>query len=199
MPIPWWSDKTISMKPESSDLNSKTYRFCLEGCEKGSDKACKPLIVIALNPSTADETEPDNTMKRVVPCMEANGFDGFVMLNLYPFRATDPLALKGIVIEHEIHKKNLETIGQKIKEVADKIKTAPTILLTFGTNIMINPKLKDCFKDIVKTCEKYNPRWTYLKKTKDGHPGHILFLTNGLKLSEFDVGNYLNKLFPDQD
>lgn len=113
MPIPWWSTHTVNMEPDYSDPNSKNYRYCLEGCASGKEKALNPLIIIALNPSTADEKLPDDTMKRVVPYMEINGFDGFVMLNLYPLRSTNPKVLKGIVIDPEIRKKTWKQYVKK--------------------------------------------------------------------------------------
>lgn len=42
------------------------------------------LFVIGVNPSTANEEKPDPTMRKVIGFAEVNGFDGFVMLNLYP-------------------------------------------------------------------------------------------------------------------
>lgn len=45
---------------------------------------------IGLNPSTADETKLDPTLRRVKAFSQAAGYSGFVMLNLFAFRATDP-------------------------------------------------------------------------------------------------------------
>ena len=43
----------------------------------------RPLIVVGLNPSTANEAKADATMARVMGIAERNGFDSFIMLNLY--------------------------------------------------------------------------------------------------------------------
>ena len=40
-----------------------------------------PLCVIGLNPSTADETTPDLTIKKVMIFAEQSGFDSFIMFN----------------------------------------------------------------------------------------------------------------------
>ena len=50
----------------------------------------KPLICIGVNPSTAAPGDLDNTLKSVERIALGNGFDSFVMFNLYAQRATDP-------------------------------------------------------------------------------------------------------------
>lgn len=49
-----------------------------------------------LNPSTADETEDDPTIRREIDFASSWGFDGLVKTNAFGFRATDPRVLKGI-------------------------------------------------------------------------------------------------------
>lgn len=50
----------------------------------------KPLICIGINPSTAAPDNLDNTLKSVQRIASCNGFDSFIMFNLYPQRATNP-------------------------------------------------------------------------------------------------------------
>lgn len=52
-----------------------------------------PLVVIGLNPSTADETEDDATIRRCVGYARREGAGGLWMLNLFALRSTDPRAL----------------------------------------------------------------------------------------------------------
>lgn len=53
--------------------------------------ANKPLIAfMGINPSTANETEPDNTIKRVISIAKSNGFGGIYMINLFGLVSTDP-------------------------------------------------------------------------------------------------------------
>lgn len=72
------------------DEHTLSCRYLLE--KKGK----KELIVLGLNPSTADSVEPDRTMRRVMHYAEQENFDGFAMINLYPQRATKPENLKKI-------------------------------------------------------------------------------------------------------
>jgi hypothetical protein len=52
------------------------------------------VAFIGLNPSTADETIDDPTIRRCMAFARGWGFGGLVMLNLFAFRATDPAAMK---------------------------------------------------------------------------------------------------------
>lgn len=48
----------------------------------------KPLITIGINPSTAEPEKLDNTLRSVNRVALNNGFDSFIMFNVYAQRAT---------------------------------------------------------------------------------------------------------------
>ena len=50
----------------------------------------KPLICIGINPSTAAPDDLDNTLKSVERVALHNGYDSFIMFNVYAQRATNP-------------------------------------------------------------------------------------------------------------
>ena len=50
----------------------------------------RPLICIGINPSTAAPDDLDNTLKSVERIALGNGFDSFIMFNVYAQRATRP-------------------------------------------------------------------------------------------------------------
>ena len=50
----------------------------------------KPLICIGINPSTARPDALDNTLKSVERIALGNGYDSFIMFNVYAQRATRP-------------------------------------------------------------------------------------------------------------
>ena len=49
---------------------------------------------IGLNPSTADEQQLDPTLTRIRGFSEREGYDGFLMTNIFGFRATDPKVMR---------------------------------------------------------------------------------------------------------
>ena len=60
------------------------YRYIL------GTKGENPLICIGINPSTAAPDDLDNTLKSVERIALHNGFDSFIMFNVYAQRATNP-------------------------------------------------------------------------------------------------------------
>ena len=52
------------------------------------------MIVIGLNPSTADESDDDPTIRRCIGFAKREGCGKLVMLNLFAFRATKPADLR---------------------------------------------------------------------------------------------------------
>lgn len=56
-----------------------------EGCRYLLKKTGNSMLfVFGVNPSTATDSNPDATMKKVMGFAEFNGFDVFAMMNLYP-------------------------------------------------------------------------------------------------------------------
>lgn len=163
--------------------DKKYVRYLLEN--KGNNQ----LMVIGLNPSTASDSEPDNTMRRIMGFAENNGFDGFLMMNLYPQRCTNPKNLDKQLNE-QIHNENLKVIRKAAEKAAEKVNSL-TILLGFGSNIMRRTYLKACLIDIVNELRDLNPQWKCIKLTKAGHPGHPLYLPKDKGFEDFDMDEYI--------
>jgi len=66
----------------------RLYRYHLWRTENNIRR--EHVLFIGLNPSTADETEDDMTIKKCLGFAKLWGFKGIHMLNLYAFRATLP-------------------------------------------------------------------------------------------------------------
>lgn len=82
---------------EIDELNK--YRFALGSISE------KTLFVFGINPSTADDKEPDPTIRKVMGFAKENGYTSFVMFNLYPQRATNPNDLPQEASKEMIQKK----------------------------------------------------------------------------------------------
>ena len=69
----------------------RTYRYELW---RSWDEA-KPMVqFIGLNPSTADETEDDPTIRRCISFAKRDGYGGMFMTNLFAYRSTGPKVLR---------------------------------------------------------------------------------------------------------
>ncbi|QSY98613.1 DUF1643 domain-containing protein (plasmid) [Rhizobium bangladeshense] len=54
----------------------------------------KLILWLMLNPSTADAEKDDPTLLRIIKWGKAWGYDGAIVVNLYPFRSPSPIELK---------------------------------------------------------------------------------------------------------
>lgn len=150
----------------------------------------QPLIVIGLNPSTADEKTPDTTMRKImgfIAYWNRNGFrefDSFIMLNLYPFRKTSP---KELCEEHLfypiLHNKNVETI-LSVLEVYPNAE----VLLCYGDSIEMIPWMKKCRDAVLKLLTEYPNVSLYSlgELTKRENPRHPCRLAYRTALTPFD-------------
>lgn len=70
---------------------SRTYRYWLR---RSWDDSLPTVAYIGLNPSTADENTLDPTLRRCVGFATRWGYGSFVMVNLFAFRATNPIDMR---------------------------------------------------------------------------------------------------------
>ena len=80
----------------------------------------KPLVmIIGLNPSTADEKVNDPTITRCISFARSWGYGGVCVTNLFGFRATAPTELKAY--HDPIGKENDAWVHEMAKEAAIKV------------------------------------------------------------------------------
>ena len=147
-----------------------------------------PLICIGINPSTAEPGNLDNTLKSVDRIARGNGFDSFIMFNVYAQRATNPDAMEK-VCNRLLHKENLEAF-RYVLSISEK----PAVWAAWGAIIEKRPFLMDCLKDMVAAGQEFGASWYCAGAiSKKGHPHHPLYLRKDEKLRTFDVEGYLRK------
>lgn len=149
----------------------------------------KPLICVGINPSTAKPGDLDNTLKSVERIALGNGFDSFIMFNVYAQRATSPDDMEK-TCNPALHKENLEAF-RYVLSISEK----PTVWAAWGAIIEKRKYLPDCVKDMLSVGEAYNANWVCAGAiTKKGHPHHPLYLRKDEKIRPFDVAAYLESL-----
>ena len=149
----------------------------------------KPLICIGINPSTAQPDDLDNTLKSVQRIALGNGYDSFLMFNVYAQRATDPDAMEK-VCNPLLHRENMEAFRYVLS-----LSDSPAIWAAWGAVIEKRGYLKDCLRDMLDIGRQYSAQWYCAGAiTKKGHPHHPLYLRKDEKLRPFDVEYYLGSI-----
>lgn len=145
-----------------------------------------PLICIGINPSTAKPDDLDNTLKSVERIALGNGYDSFLMFNVYAQRATDPDAMERNC-NGFLHKENLEAFRYVLS-----ISPKPAVWAAWGTIIEKRDYLPECLRDMLRVGQQYGAQWYCAGAvSKKGHPHHPLYLRKDEKLKPFDVQAYL--------
>ncbi len=145
-----------------------------------------PLICIGINPSTAEPDHLDNTLKSVERIALGNGFDSFIMFNVYAQRATSPDDMEK-QCNGLLHQENLEAFRYVLS-----ISERPTVWAAWGAIIEKRHYLADCVRDMVEAGKAYGASWVCAGAiTKKGHPHHPLYLRKDEKIRAFDMEAYL--------
>ena len=187
-----WSRDFIYEYDHREDCNRTNCKECkyTEKCNRYllGIKGEKPLICIGVNPSTASSEVLDPTIKTIQRYLEKDDrYDGFIMLNIYPQRVTNPNKMD-YSMNQEIVDRNIRCI----KEVLEQYPKA-TIWAAWGSLIMKRPYLCECLKEIVELSVGH--QWKRRgPDSKGGHPHHPLYVSNDYELEEYDINKYLEKL-----
>lgn len=164
---------------DTDSINS--CRFSLGYCAKS------PLLCIGVNPSTASPEKLDPTIQSVARIAKNNSYDGWIMINLYPQRSTNPNEMHKQLVT-DIYQQNLYIIRSILSQYA-----ISDIWAAWGTLITKRFFLTKCLADIYSITSKYN--WiTFGPTSKDGHPHHPLYLNSQALKSSFNITEYINSL-----
>ena len=162
------------------------YRYIL------GTKGKNPLICIGINPSTAAPDDLDNTLKSVSRIASHNGFDSWIMFNVYAQRATNPDDMDQR-LNVRLHKENMRAFSYILSGVEKP--NRPAVWAAWGTIIEKRPYLKDCVMDMVRIGKQYDAQWLCAGNcSKKGHPHHPLYLKKDEEVKAFPIDAYLEKL-----
>jgi len=127
-------------------------------------KDCRYAAFVCLNPSTADETKNDPTVRRCINYAHDWGYGGMIILNLFAYRSTFPKILlhvgDPVGPDNDFH----------LRSASSK---AGITIAAWGVHGALFDRDKEVFKMLT------NPHCLAL--TKDGYPGHPLYLKKNLK------------------
>jgi hypothetical protein len=158
-----------------SNARSDSWRFTLG---KSGDN---PLLTIGLNPSTATREKADTTVAKVEKVAKQHGFDGFVMFNLYPVRATDYRDLPPEV-DREAFASNLAKIDAVVGGLQQ-----PTVWAAWGACVTHHSFFLEARDQLVARLRKHRVKWVcHGTPTAGGHPRHPSRLQYAWSLAPFD-------------
>ena len=148
----------------------------------------KPLVCIGINPSTARPDDLDNTLKSVERIAQGNGFDSFIMFNVYAQRATKPDDMEK-ACNQALHRENLEAFRYVLS-----LSPNTAVWAAWGAIIEKRPYLTDCLRDMLAVGQELGAQWYCAGAiSKKGHPHHPLYLRKDEKLRPFDINAYLEE------
>ncbi len=139
---------------------SRLYRYTLWRIWDESLPAC---MFIGLNPSTANETEDDPTIRRCINFARSWGYGQLVMTNLFAFRATNPVDMKSYHSPVGIMNNSA---------IICEAKKASIIVAAWGNH--------GSYKNRASCVTAMLPNLHYLEKSVKGQPKHPLYLKANL-------------------
>ena len=194
-------------------INENTGWYCVDANSKdkqvryllGKGKINKDtVIIIGVNPSTADEKKEDATMTRVKNKLDRSEYNSFVMINIFPLRKTKPQELPKINDltgnDEFLHKQNLSAISYILKEMQkdisnNSIEKDIKVWCAWGSTIDDRKYLRGYLKDIIELLNKYNVNYYHVGPiSKNGNPHHPLFVSVSYNLEDFNINEYIYKI-----
>lgn len=161
----------------------RDYRYLL------GTRGKNPVICIGINPSTAEPENLDNTLKSVERLAHFNGYDSFVMFNVYAQRATRPKDMDAEVNTF-LHNENMKAFDYVLSHSQNA-----TVWAAWGSIVNERNYLKSCVKEMIEIGEKYNAKWVHAGKLlKNGHPHHPLYLCKTTPFEDYDIKDYVDTL-----
>jgi hypothetical protein len=150
-------DQSSSDWPSAALSDDGQYRYFLSRCWNSSGRK---IAFIGLNPSTADATNDDPTIRRCIRFARDWGGGSVWMVNLFAFRSTQPAALRSAT----------DPIGPENDAWLERaIDAADIVIAAWGNHGHLLGR-SDC------VANRYRGRLHALAVTKNGMPGHPLYV-----------------------
>lgn len=132
------------------------------------------LRFVMLNPSTADASLDDPTIRRCMGFAKRDGYGGLVVLNLYAYRATNPKAL--LTCADAVGPGNDDMLRAHLRS---SVGVGRPVVAAWGANARL-----DRWDQVLALASGVD--WRCLGTTKSGAPRHPLYLSGDQPLLPFD-------------
>lgn len=152
----------------------KKYRYLLW---RMWDFSGSHIAFIGFNPSTADATADDPTIRKCRGFAERWGYGGFEMLNLFAFRSTDPLAL-WVSGAEPVGSYNDAAVDHAMSRVRVAVAAWGAIAAPNRGRRVLRTRIETTFRLAMERKRELK----CLGTSKDGHPRHPLYMTYGTEL-----------------
>lgn len=153
------------------------YRYALTR-GAGYEQARRWICFVMLNPSTADANQDDPTIRRCLGFARRERCDGLIVVNLFAYRATDPMDL----VAYDVH----DPVGP---ENDDYIEEAATRAHGSGGPVVCAWGARGRYKDqglkVLGLLERLRIPAMCLGTTALGDPRHPLFVRGDAPLQPF--------------
>ena len=159
-----------------------TYRYTLTR-ETNLLEGCGEALFVMLNPSTADERKDDPTIRRCMGFARREGLAGFMVVNLFGLRATEPRVL--LMADDRVGPENDLALLDAFARFREPI-------AAWGA---LHPRLWYRTRHVLtRFGNTPDRRWRCLGTTSDGHPRHPLMLRAEQRFQDFDAAAYVARL-----
>jgi hypothetical protein len=161
------------MNTEAVVSSCGLYRYYLR---RQWDESLLLMFVVMLNPSTADATNDDATIRKLMGFARRLGFGGVVVCNVYAFRATAPGNMR----------KAADPIGPDNDKWLQRIamfakREAVPVVCAWGANMRDDPRAMD----VCALLKSQGATLAAFSFTSDGIPRHPLMLPYSCTLQAF--------------
>lgn len=163
LPAPFPSPEGATFDP------SQTYRYRLWRCWQ--EHAAR-VVFVMLNPSTADGTHNDPTIRRCLGFAQSWGFGSLEVVNLFAYRTPDPAVLRQV----------RDPVGAENDfYLQAAIAQADQVLLAWGNSGSLQGRDRTVLQLLHSRGDRRHPPLHCLGLTRAGQPRHPLYAPGSLQ------------------
>lgn len=144
------------------------HRYQLERILNSGKKRLKTVMWIMLNPSTADGTSDDATIRKICAFARLWGYDRVLVGNVYSYRSTDPEMLK-VMRTSAVGPENTNYLRRMMSD-------ADEIICAWGNKVLHPDDGVNLVRELAGKAKTNRRKFKHLGITKMAQPSHPLYL-----------------------